>query len=439
MSPTTTQGPQSSRFEGFTENVVDAEETELTEEMYELPPLKSLDISKGIPRYILDPKRDTIMKTLDLLPSFRPFYKMARNPLEALNTLLTQHLVGTSVSGTFLNEDASISSAPVENVYTLDSDGYKQLSYAFQQLVQAARPSFRLSGKRLPDLPYWGDFAYRAQVEHFLTRLADIHDFQANGLRDDAELAKNHDKIFGEAAFLATHPQGDERPSPPAMESISSTVRRNRTSRSTNPKAALAHSHVPETTTASLPPRSTRHLRDVFPTFNFSSTSHPSQGRNHRPEGNPSDDPGDSSDSEPEGDDREPLPSQPRSSHKGTTLPILNAATPNATCDEELFDMRLKQDIVPIWDGDLNSIVRWIKRINDLAKRSERLCRQLGSIVPRRLEGSAQSWYYSLPLSRRDYLETDWTLLRDEIASYYMNRRWMENTRRKANRASYRS
>ncbi|KAJ3804522.1 hypothetical protein F5876DRAFT_53274 [Lentinula aff. lateritia] len=100
--------------------------------------------------------------------------------------------------------------------------------------------------------------------------------------------------------------------------------------------------------------------------------------------------------------------------------------------------MRLKQDTVPTWDGDTNTIVRWIKRVNDLAKKSRKLCKQLGSIVPRWLEGSAQYWYYSLPLSHRDHLETDWELLRDEIAAYYMNRRWMETMRRKANRASYR-
>ncbi|KAJ3767924.1 hypothetical protein FB446DRAFT_848768 [Lentinula raphanica] len=492
MSPTTTQGPPSPRFEGFTENVVGVEETKLTEEMYELPPLRSLDISKGIPRYILDPKRDSITKALDLLPSFRPFYKLARSPiirqrrdealriaatglqrpelsqlipaprrlfktifprqLVALNTLLMQHLVGTSVSGTFLNEDASISSAPVESVYTLDSDGYRQLSYAFQQLVQAARPSFRLLGKRLPDLLYWGDFgevgsefysandfeiiciAYRAQVEHFLTRLADVHDFQTNGIQDDTELAKKHDQIFGEGAFKSTHPaNGYSEPS--GRDSISNVVRRNRLLQTTNTKAATARSHVLSSTTA-LPPRSTNHLRDVFPSFNFHSTTN-QRDRDNKPilGNNPGDGPSEPSDSE---DDDNGLPPHRTPPEPTNTASRISAAPPMTTADEEQFDMRLKQDIIPTWDGNLDTIICWIKHVNDLAKRSERLCQQLGSIVPRRLEGSAQAWYYSLPLARRDYLETDWVLLRDKIAGYFMNRRWMESMRRKANRASYR-
>ncbi|KAE9382996.1 hypothetical protein BT96DRAFT_844737, partial [Gymnopus androsaceus JB14] len=100
--------------------------------------------------------------------------------------------------------------------------------------------------------------------------------------------------------------------------------------------------------------------------------------------------------------------------------------------------MRLKFDAVPTWDGDTNTIVKWITKINDLAKYSSDVQKQLGSVVPRRLEGSASTWFYSLPKNHRNFLETDWRNLRKEIASYYMNRRWMETMRRKATRASYR-
>ncbi|THU95721.1 hypothetical protein K435DRAFT_588146, partial [Dendrothele bispora CBS 962.96] len=95
-------------------------------------------------------------------------------------------------------------------------------------------------------------------------------------------------------------------------------------------------------------------------------------------------------------------------------------------------------ETVPTWNGDTNTIVRWLNEINDIARYSTDIRTQLGSVIPRRLQGNAKTWYYSLPRKHRDYLEKDWKLLRKAIAEYYMNRKWAEVMRKKANRARYR-
>ncbi|THU86127.1 hypothetical protein K435DRAFT_868588 [Dendrothele bispora CBS 962.96] len=73
-----------------------------------------------------------------------------------------------------------------------------------------------------------------------------------------------------------------------------------------------------------------------------------------------------------------------------------------------VFDQKLKHDTVPQWDGNTDSIIRWILKVNDLASYSPAVNQQLGSIVPRRLQGTAEVWYFSIPLAKRRKLEESW-------------------------------
>ncbi|THV00441.1 hypothetical protein K435DRAFT_597783, partial [Dendrothele bispora CBS 962.96] len=95
-------------------------------------------------------------------------------------------------------------------------------------------------------------------------------------------------------------------------------------------------------------------------------------------------------------------------------------------------------DAVPKWDGNMDTIIRWINQINDLARKSPTMYKQLGQVIPRRLEGKAEVWYYSLPLSYRATVEESWSTMRNAIADYWMNRKWFYDQKRKANHASYR-
>ncbi|KAG2002940.1 hypothetical protein CC2G_003582 [Coprinopsis cinerea AmutBmut pab1-1] len=105
---------------------------------------------------------------------------------------------------------------------------------------------------------------------------------------------------------------------------------------------------------------------------------------------------------------------------------------------EPQFDTKLKVDIIPSWDGSPETLVRWITKVNRLSAKSKTVHQQLGNLVPGRFTGSAETWYFSLPLRTREGYEQNWTTLRNGIANYYMNRSFIEKQKRRADRAHYR-
>jgi hypothetical protein len=105
---------------------------------------------------------------------------------------------------------------------------------------------------------------------------------------------------------------------------------------------------------------------------------------------------------------------------------------------EPHFDLKLKFESVPKWDGNTDTIVRWLSKVNNLARMSSTIFTQLGAVVPHRLEGTAETWYWSLPIDYRDSIEKNWDTLRNCISSYYMNRKWLDKQKARAIRAYYR-
>ncbi len=122
-------------------------------------------------------------------------------------------------------------------------------------------------------------------------------------------------------------------------------------------------------------------------------------------------------------------------SQKRTTSNVL-ASQPRT--QEAHFDFKLKMEIVPIWDGDTDTLARWVLRINDISKKSMTIRKQLGMVVPQRLTGDAERWYYSLPEHIRDNCETDWENIREVIGEFFMNRAWVEKNRKIALGMRYR-
>ena len=105
---------------------------------------------------------------------------------------------------------------------------------------------------------------------------------------------------------------------------------------------------------------------------------------------------------------------------------------------EPQFDSKLKLEAIPIWDGNPESLRRWLLKINSLSNRSLIVFRQLGTLVPTRLTGSAEVWYYSQSVETRNRIEEDWGTLRTAIGEYYMNRTFLDKQKARANKASYR-
>ena len=69
---------------------------------------------------------------------------------------------------------------------------------------------------------------------------------------------------------------------------------------------------------------------------------------------------------------------------------------------EPQFDTKLKLDAIPTWDGNLKNLRRWLLQVHSLVKRSSVIFKQLGTLVPTQLTGSAEVWYYSQSIETHD-------------------------------------
>ena len=82
------------------------------------------------------------------------------------------------------------------------------------------------------------------------------------------------------------------------------------------------------------------------------------------------------------------------------------------------FDMKLKTEMVPTWDGNENTLARWLEKVGQLANTSPDIYKELGKVVPQRFTNSAETWYYSIPPQDRQTMEQDWGTLKKAIADY---------------------
>jgi len=101
------------------------------------------------------------------------------------------------------------------------------------------------------------------------------------------------------------------------------------------------------------------------------------------------------------------------------------------------FKDKLKLSDVPQWDGNLDTIILWLSKINNLAWYSKKIHDQLGSVVPRRLDIVVENWYWSLPLSYRNQIEVSWMTLKAAVSCYYMNWKWLDKQKGRAMCAYY--
>ena len=96
---------------------------------------------------------------------------------------------------------------------------------------------------------------------------------------------------------------------------------------------------------------------------------------------------------ESEGDNKPPkIPL--RSSKRPPSNPIKSKE--EGTTKVYHFDMKLKPETVPTWDGNENTLARWVEKVGQLADTSPDIFRELGKIIPRRFTNSAETWYYSI-------------------------------------------
>ena len=171
-------------------------------------------------------------------------------------------------------------------------------------------------------------------------------------------------------------------------------------------------------------------VKDSKNPFNTPDVSEEEISTYRRPKG-PSKPLSDSSDSDKSGGDDKPPKISLRSSKIPPSNPIKSKE--ETTTKAYHFDMKLKPETVPMWDGNENTLTRWVKKVRQLANTSPDIFWELGKIVPRRFTNSAKTWYYSIAPQNRKPMEQDWGMLKTAIVDYWMNHSWLEDQKFRVN------
>jgi hypothetical protein len=92
---------------------------------------------------------------------------------------------------------------------------------------------------------------------------------------------------------------------------------------------------------------------------------------------------------------------------------------------EAHFDIKLKPDIVPKWNGGDTTLLSWLVKVNSIADRSETVRKQLGQIIPFRLKGEADTYWCSLPKTVQEFAMESWDNIRETLLGHFMNSNWI--------------
>lgn len=337
----------------------------------------------------------------------------------------------------------------------------KNRAYALNNLLAVKRAEARdnliIKGDGIPGLPVWSldgnlnqfwnfnDFeilsaVYRAEVEIFLGQLADAHNFEVikevkSERMERKPVTVTNTRIEKEEEAESISQAGSGfKPSHRGKfygysASASSSGKRFKDMFGTNKSEKDIPPHMPG-------PEDSDRKGDSSETPKAPKKPEDQDRRKQRNRGGqpPDSDPSDSEDdSNDHGRRRRPLPPDPNNPKTKNNM----VETANTIRAPE-FDNRLKVDIIPTWDGNIDDLGRWMLKINRLSERSPTVFQQLGVLVPTRLSGTADTWYYSLGVDTRQRIEQDWGTLREAIGNYFMNRSYINKQKARANKASFR-
>ncbi|KAJ3751601.1 hypothetical protein EV360DRAFT_89572 [Lentinula raphanica] len=378
-----------------------------------------------------------------------------------------------------------------EIAYAVVPDSYVELLKALRQLLTETRIDFQVQGIPPPDMPVWGKNVLVAQWWNFndLECIAACWRIQVENFL--AEVARNTERplesnqIHPNKAYQGKGQMFNTIPIVSGGPGSISQFREVRTAQYNTLRGTLRNQGRPDLNTnrGSSSRQFAEEFRGVAPELhqpdlgredvisNASRSSFHSNRRRGEGRGPPFDPPGgDPGDEPPNGPPRGP-PGRGGPGDPGSEPPRgpLGRGGPGDPGDDPFggnggynggrrrrdldqrsnqsgnmfnevprFDIKLKPDLIPTWDGDMEKIITWETQLNDLAKRSSIVRKQLGYLVPTRLRDQAENWYYSLSERRRNELEVDWPTLRNGINRYYMNRKWMDDQKISANKATYR-
>ena len=186
-----------------------------------------------------------------------------------------------------------------------------------------------------------------------------------------------------------------------------------------------------------LPPhqKDTRSQAQPSRTFRMTATQEPepTSRRNGPPRGGPPDDDDDDTDTDsqrgngrgggpPRGPGRYPAGPPPPGGPPGTQGVDPLARPPRAFAMAPYhFDPKLKMDDIPTWDGDPDTLMKWIQRVQEISDMGDHCFNQLGLLAPNKFKYRADNWFRALSPAYKRQIQANWTTLRIALATHFLN------------------
>jgi hypothetical protein len=101
--------------------------------------------------------------------------------------------------------------------------------------------------------------------------------------------------------------------------------------------------------------------------------------------------------------------------------------------------MRMKPaDLIPEWDGDPDTLMKWLQTLSKLEARGIQMANQLPKIVPFRLTDDAKSWFDQFSGAEQLFLMNHWDNFKEVMCRFFWTPTWVANAKSKALAAKYR-
>ncbi|KAJ3743020.1 hypothetical protein DFH05DRAFT_1401285, partial [Lentinula detonsa] len=306
-----------------------------------------------------------------------------------------------------------------EVAYAVVPDSYVELLKALRLLLTETRIDFQVLGTLPPSMPVWGKNSLVAQWWNFndLECIASCWHIQVENFL--IEIARNSTEKPLESEYVHSgktyQGRGQMSDTIPVIPESISQFRQVRTAQYDTLRGTLRSHTRPDLNTnrgsssrqfaEEFGVTTARHHRDLDKDdmiSNATGASFQSSRQQGRSKDSPYDPPGSNPRDElPKGPPRREEPGDPgyNSGRRRKDLDQRSNQFGNTSNDIPRFDTKLKPDSIPTWDGDMERIITWETQLNDLAKRSSIISKQLGYLVIKFHENSL----ISLSRSYRGY------------------------------------
>ncbi|TFY54605.1 hypothetical protein EVJ58_g8762 [Rhodofomes roseus] len=109
------------------------------------------------------------------------------------------------------------------------------------------------------------------------------------------------------------------------------------------------------------------------------------------------------------------------------TIVIQQTAAPRETGIR--LDQKISRDSIPEWNGSLNTILIYLHKMNNLARKNESVARDLGAAAPDRFTGRAERWWQLLDFDTQKMYSLNWWKLYEGIKLQFFTHKFTVSLR----------